>query len=238
MDILCIVLQVYFHSENEISESKILWLSPSDLIDRPYNDASRKIWKLVIKRFSGRPCDLHPFWDSYENSVHSNKQLANVDKFCYLRSLIEGAPYSMIPGLALTDSNYEVAVKLLKERFGNCQLIINSHMDALLNVSGVTLSSNIKNVRTLYDTAEQHCRGLDALGVSSDSYGALLIPMLLRKIPEDMRLLVSRKVDGKEGLSMKFLLETFKREIEARERCAASDSHKESEQKTAHLQMF
>ena len=44
MDILCIVLQVYFHSENEISESKILWLSPSDLIDRPYNDASRKIW--------------------------------------------------------------------------------------------------------------------------------------------------------------------------------------------------
>ena len=58
--------------------------------------------------------------------------------------------------------------------------------------------------------------------------------MLLRKIPEDMRLLVSRKVDGKEGLSLKFLLETFEREIEARERCAASDSHRESEQKTAH----
>ena len=193
-----------------------------------------KLPKLVIKRFSGRPCDWQPFWDSYENSVHSNKQLANVDKFCYLRSLIEGPPYSTIAGLALTDSNYEVAVKLLKERFGNRQLIINSHMDALLNVSGVTSSSNIKNVRTLYDTVEQHCRGLDALGVSSDSYGALLIPMLLRKIPEDMRLLVSRKVDGKEGLSLNFLLETFKREIEARERCAASDSHRESEQKTAH----
>ena len=193
-----------------------------------------KFPKLVIKRFSGRPCDWQPFWDSYENSVHSNKQLANVDKFCYLRSLIEGAPYSTIAGLALTESNYEVAVKLLKERFGNRQLIINSHMDALLNVSGVTSSSNIKNVRTLYDTVEQHCRGADALGVSSDSYGALLIPMLLRKIPEDMRLLVSRKVDGKEGLSLKFLLETFKREIEARERCAASDSHRESEQKTAH----
>ena len=70
-----------------------------------------KLPKLVIKRFSGRPCDWQPFSDSYENSVHSNKQLANVDKFCYLRSLIEGAPYSTIAGLALTDSNYEVAVK-------------------------------------------------------------------------------------------------------------------------------
>jgi len=53
--------------------------------------------------------------------VHANKALKNVDKvdkFNYLKSLLEGAALSAITGLALTDPNYANAVDILKERFG------------------------------------------------------------------------------------------------------------------------
>ena len=36
-------------------------------------------------------------------------------------------------------------------------------------------------------------RGLQALGIESDQYGALLIPIFMEKLPEELRLLVSRE---------------------------------------------
>ena len=77
----------------------------------------------------------------------------------------------------MTESNYEEAVKLLKERFGRRDLIVNSHMDSLANIKPITSTGDILEVRHFYDQVETHCRALDALGVSSGNYGALLIPL-------------------------------------------------------------
>ena len=76
------------------------------------------------KKFTENPLEWPAFWDSFESLVHKQKALANVEKFCYLRNMLEGVPYSMI-----AESNYEEAVKLLRERFGRRDLIVNSHMD-------------------------------------------------------------------------------------------------------------
>ena len=89
---------------------------------------------------------------------HNNKSAhSSIDKFNSLLAAAEA-----IAGLTPTDANYEEAVATLKRRFGNPQLIINRHMEALLNVTGV-----ISHYMTVWR------RGLKALKVPARSYGGL-----------------------------------------------------------------
>ena len=161
------------------------------------------------------------FWDSFNSAIHTNDRLFEIDKFNYLRSLLEGAAYDAIAGLALSAANYGEAVEILKKRFGNRQLIISKHMESLLSVNAVTSDNHLRDLRRLYDQSEANIRSLKALGVEPESYGAMLSSVLLSKLPPDMRLIVSRKVSA-DDLDMDRLLETFEQELIARER--ASDS--------------
>ena len=90
-------------------------------------------------------------------------------------------------------------------------------MDILLNVEPVASSNNIKALRHLYDLVKSHIRGLKALGVTSDSYGSLLSPVLLNKLPSEVKLIVSREVSEDEW-SLDALMKEMRQEIEARER--------------------
>ena len=104
--------------------------------------------------------------------------MSDVDCFNYLRNLVDGPAYSTIAGLQLTGANYKAALNLLKERFGQKRIIINCHMENLMKIPPVHSSTDIRKVRNLYDAIEQNCRGFQALGVTSSSYGAVSVPVL------------------------------------------------------------
>ena len=105
--------------------------------------------KLTIKKFSGQPSGWQEFWDNFSSSVHENSGLNDIDRFVHLRSLVEGTAYDTIARLALTAANYKVAVDLLKQRFGQRQLIINCHMENLMKITPLNSSADIKRVRRL-----------------------------------------------------------------------------------------
>ena len=181
-----------------------------------------KLPKIALPHFNGNLMRWTSFWDSFESAVHLNDRLAEVDKFNYLRSLLEGTAYDSIAGLSMTAVNYKEAIGILKKRFGNQQLIISRHMEALLNTEAVTSDNHLRDLRCLYDKSESNIRSLKALGVKSDSYGAMLSSVLLNKLPPDLRLIVSRKVSA-DDLDMDKLLETFELELSARERASCSN---------------
>ena len=62
-------------------------------------------------------------------------------------------------------------------------------MEILLNTEAITSEQNVRGLRRLYDDVESHIRSLKSLGVASDSYGALLSPVLLNKLPPELRLI-------------------------------------------------
>ena len=62
--------------------------------------------------------------------MDNNTEISKVDKFSYLKSLLEGAA-AALQGLTLSDANYDSAIDLLKERFGKSQAIITAHMKEL-----------------------------------------------------------------------------------------------------------
>ena len=67
----------------------------------------------------------------------------------------------------------------MSKRFGNKQIIISSHMEALLKLQPVDTMPNVKGIRGVLDNLEIQVRGLHALGIDSAQYGALLIPILM-----------------------------------------------------------
>ena len=191
-----------------------------------HGGAKVKLPKITLPHFNGNVMKWSTFWDSYESAVHKNKDLSDVDKFNYLRSLLERSAYDAIAGLTLSAANYKEAIEILEKRFGNKQMIIAKHMETLLNVEAVTSDNNLKELRHLYDTIESHIRSLKSLGVESASYGAMLSSVLLLKLPPDLRLIVSRDVSSDTDLSMENLMKLFERELIARERASnPSTSH-------------
>ena len=99
---------------------------------------------------------------------------------------------------ALTSENYEHAWKLLTESYGNPHLVISPHMDKLLKLERFKSSNNVREFGLLYDKLESHLRSLLVLGIDSKHYGPLLIPLVLEKLPADIRLEISRSL-GKES---------------------------------------
>ena len=67
-------------------------------------------------------------------------------------------------------------------------------MEALLNLKEVTSQCNLKTLRHLHDLVESQVRGLRSLGVAAESYGSLLSPVILSKLPSEFRLIVSWEV--------------------------------------------
>ena len=177
-----------------------------------------KLPKITLKKFYGDPISFTPFWDSFKSAVDDNPSLSDIDKFNYLRSLLEGSAAGAIRGLPLTAENYGAAKDILKKRFGQPQIIINAHMEGLVKVAAVTVDNDLKRLRLLYDRVEAHVRALQALGIHCESYGKLLVPLLMEKLPPNMRLIISRAIDQPEW-DLDVLLKAFDSEIEARERC-------------------
>ena len=86
-----------------------------------------------------------------------------------------------------------------------------------MNLEPVPSDRHLRDLLKLYDNTESHIRGLKSLGNESDTYGAILSPVLLAKLLPDLRLIVSRKVfDSK--LDVDALLETFELELTTQER--------------------
>ena len=144
--------------------------------------------KINIKSFGGDPLEWLTFWDSFSAAIDKNLELSDVEKMNDLNGMLKGEAARAISGLPLTEENYRKATELLKERFGKTQNLTNSYMESLAKIHAP--SSDTKNLRKFDDLCEANIRGSETLGVMTESYGSLLIPILLKKIPEDIRRLI------------------------------------------------
>lgn len=102
-----------------------------------------KLPKLTMRTFDGDLTSWVTFWDSFD---HENRDLSDVDKFNYLRSLLEKGAYDVISGLTLSADNYIEAITLLKKRY----MVIKTtdHFEAY----GCSTESGDSDVRSHFET--------------------------------------------------------------------------------------
>ena len=188
-----------------------------------------KLPKIEMPFFNGDKTKWIEFWDSFDCAIHRNKSIANIEKFNYLRGKLVGEAKIAVSGLVLSNENYQIAIDILKERFGNNQEIIDVHYNQLINIPPV--SSKISSLRPFLDNVQRHLRSLQVLhqNVNQDVF----ISMIRAKLPEDVLLQLEMMNNQKHsGPEHKWTVDTLigrlHEYVVARER-ASKDSKKNPE---------
>ena len=201
------------------SQSSLLSLgSISSLSSQSAKKLNVKLPKLELRKFNGKVHEWQEFWDGFCSAIHENEDLAGTDKFKYLKSFLEGPARAVIAGMRMTDKEYPVAVELLKKRYAKPNMIQRAHMNELISLQPVFSEKNVIKLRQFHDEIETHFRGLEAIGVKKSSYSSFIVPILLDKLPESLRISMIRTQE-KDQMEWKLddLISALESEVSIRE---------------------
>ena len=125
--------------------------------------------KLQLPVFDGKMHEWQEFWDIYHSAIHEQK-LPNVTKFAYLKSILRGTALTVIGGIPVTNDNYAMAIRLLKERFGKKEAIVELLYLRLQNLprSGMSFC----HIKSTLDSVEKLLRQLYRSSGRSSRYSA------------------------------------------------------------------
>ena len=188
-----------------------------------------KLPKITLPKFGGEVLQWESFWDIFKATV-DDTDLTDVTKLTYLKASLEGDALRAIAGISLTSDNYASVLAILKERYGRKERIIFSHVNQLLSLQ-IPNKCTISALRTLNDTLLSHTRALENLGIAGSQYGVILTPLILSRLPLEVRLEWSREAEGKES-DLDFLLDFLKKEVQRRDRSLVIKDNTSSSQST------
>lgn len=136
---------------------------------------------ISLPLFDGSYDKWSNFFDIYSSLIHNNSNLAQVQKFHYLQSVLRGEALKIIDSLEISDQNYLVAIELLKNRFENKKHAIRTHLKHIFELESVQRESHTA-LRNFLDTFSKHYRCLLNLGETINASSSLLIYLLLTKL--------------------------------------------------------
>ena len=174
-----------------------------------------KLSKFTLTAFNENPLKWTSFIETFDATVDSQESLSAIEKFSYLTGHLEGPAADCVRGFSLTSENYVEARKLLEERFGNTQVIISAHMNVLLKLPKLN-NDNVAKLTSFYNAIESNIRSLMTMGLNPSHYGPLLIPVILERLPDSIKLIVTRKL-GKNNWHISDFINCIKEEVDARE---------------------
>ena len=144
----------------------------------------------------------------------------DIDKFSYLKSFLCDSALYIASGLSLSSSNYNHAVKLSHERYGNTQVFINAYMKKFVTIPPVKNERDVRGLRQLYDEVKTSVRYLRTLNLDTSTYGSLLVPLLNETLSPDLRSRLS--VNFENEVWILDMLEMLKLEVDAKKRSLTS----------------
>ena len=87
-----------------------------------------------MEEFDGNILNWRGLWEQFKTTIGENNTLSDIEKFTYLKTLLKGSAHDLIYGLTLTSNNYEKAITMLTQRYGNTQVLISTNMENLLKL--------------------------------------------------------------------------------------------------------
>ncbi|XP_018393376.1 PREDICTED: uncharacterized protein LOC108772353 [Cyphomyrmex costatus] len=113
--------------------------------------------------------------DTRESAMHVRLPKLNLPTFSGKRS------GCVISSLEISDLNYEVAWKLLRDRYDNKRVIVHTHIKAIMELP-CSVKENSSELRQIADGASKHIRALQALKRPTSHWDDLLVHILSAKL--------------------------------------------------------
>lgn len=142
--------------------------------------------RLNLGTFSGQTDKWIAFHSLYENSVHKNNNISEVEKFTYLLSSLSGEPLKLVKSLPVTAVHYNIAWQTLLRRYHNSRALISLHVNNILDIPAVSQAS-VKNLRNFLSSYHENISALEALEHDVTNNCLILTSFLLRKFDYEFR---------------------------------------------------
>lgn len=155
--------------------------------DKDHSGGTKSFIKLPtidLPHFSGDHHDWLEYRETFQSLINRHKTLDNIQKFHYLRSSLSGSASLVIKSIEMTGDNFEVAWKLLCERYDNKRQLIANHIHALFNINHIQKESSVR-LRQLFDTVQKNLRALATLGEKTEHWDTLIIYLVSSKFDSD-----------------------------------------------------
>ena len=92
----------------------------------------------------------------------------------------------------MTADNYKQALDNIVQRYSNEQLLISIHINQLLSIKPILHLRDVKKLRETFDKIKSNVRNLKTLNVDPNQYDPVLVLIIMSKLPNKTRLLISR----------------------------------------------
>jgi hypothetical protein len=145
-----------------------------------------KLPPINLPSFEGNYIEWVNFKNTFDSMIHERNDLTNIQKFHYLKSSVKGEAQKLIVHLAITHDNYITAYNLLKSRFENKRIIVQQHVNTIINLPQVTKGSPA-SLRQLLDGLSTNLSILQNLDIPVQSWDIILIQLMLSKLDYQSR---------------------------------------------------
>ena len=181
-------VRIDIHKLNEVITATLPGVPGAPYI--PPKTGGVKLPKLNINKFDGDFTQWNSFWDMFNASVHKRTNLEGIEKFTYLKSLLEGDALKLVEGFNLEAHYYDEAVKLLQDTYGGETEIKMSFVRKLLQLESPDV--NAESLQEFRSNFECQIRSLNALKLTLDEMYTIL---LYSKLPASISEIITRKAE-------------------------------------------
>nr|CAI5866999.1 unnamed protein product [Callosobruchus analis] len=135
--------------------------------------------QIDLPKFNGAPEDWLEYRATFENLIHSNDSLNDLQKFHYLKASLGGIAAQLVKPTPFIAENYSIAWSALCDEYDNSKVLIHEHVRSLFQLSSIH-RENAAELKTLVNQVSQHLTCLEMLGESRQNLGNLLLTYLIK----------------------------------------------------------
>ena len=131
-------------------------------LEKEGRSTTAKLPKLIITPFKGTPTDWVRFENMFITQVH-NKSISPEEKFGYLLEMVNPNVRAKIANLKPGEIGYKIAWERLKSEYGQSKLVVNAHVEEIVNLP-VIKGSNYLKIQEFYDSVSRNYDVLLTMG--------------------------------------------------------------------------
>ncbi len=146
----------------------------------PPTTTQPKLEKIAVPTFDGDILNFQNFKGLFENLVHNNEELSNVQKLYYLKQALIGETKNFIRDFKLDDRSYSEAWSHLLSRFDNKRAVVKTLFRNLYNLEPIKSDTQI---HALLDKVLVIIRGLKAVDeIINDTFSKFITYIVSSKL--------------------------------------------------------
>lgn len=140
-----------------------------------------KLPKINVPTFDGNLKMWPSFFDLFNNIIHNNSHLSQIEKFHYLLTSLKNEAFNLVKSIPMTEQNYPIAYDTLITRFQNKRFLATTYFNEIYSAPAIQKPSS-KELRYLLDVFAESLASLKVLNFDVDSWDFLIFNILLQKL--------------------------------------------------------